>query len=110
MRMSKIRTLLFSTLYPSSARPLHGLFVETRLRELLSTGEVAVVLRVHAPDPHRPRVRVLFTADNRRLELPFERNLWELQPDYSETDLQSVTTPVDAADYNIDPLTFLETA
>jgi len=76
----------------------------------LSTGEVAVVLRVHAPDPHRPRVRVLFTADNRRLELPFERNLWELQPDYSETDLQSVTTPVDAADYNIDPLTFLETA
>ena len=29
----------------------------------LSTGEVAVVLRVHAPDPHRPRVRVLFAAD-----------------------------------------------
>jgi hypothetical protein len=76
----------------------------------LSTGEVAVVLRVHAPDPHRPRVRVLFTADARRLELPFERNLWELQPDHSETELQSVVAPVDAADYHIDPLTFLETA
>ena len=76
----------------------------------LSTGEVAVVLRVHAPDPHRPRVRVLFTADARRLELPFERNLWELQPDQSETELQSVVAPVDAADYHIDPLTFLETA
>jgi teichuronic acid biosynthesis glycosyltransferase TuaC len=35
-----IRTLLFSTLYPSSVRPTHGIFVETRLRELLSTGEV----------------------------------------------------------------------
>lgn len=76
----------------------------------LSTGEVAVVLRVHAPDPHRPRVRVLFTADAKRLELPFERNLWEVQPDHSETDLQSVVAPVDAADYQIDPLTFLETA
>ncbi len=26
----------------------------------LSSGEVAVVLKVHAPDPYRPRVRVLF--------------------------------------------------
>ena len=76
----------------------------------LSTGEVSVVLRVHAPDPHRPRVRVLFTADARRLELPFERNLWEIQPDYSETQLQSVAAPVDAGDYHIDPLNFLETA
>jgi putative nucleotidyltransferase with HDIG domain len=76
----------------------------------LSTGEVAVVLRVHAPDPHRPRVRVLFTADARRLDLPFERNLWELQLDHSETEFQSVVAPVDAADYHIDPLTFLETA
>ena len=76
----------------------------------LSNGEVAVVLRVHAPDPHRPRVRVLFAADGSRLELPFERNLWELQRDSSEVELQTVASPVDAADYNIDPLTFLETA
>jgi putative nucleotidyltransferase with HDIG domain len=76
----------------------------------LSTGEVAVVLRVHAPDPRRPRVRVLFTADARRLELTFERNLWELQPDHSETELQSVIAPVEPADYQVDPLTFLETA
>jgi putative nucleotidyltransferase with HDIG domain len=75
----------------------------------LSTGEVAVVLRVHAPDPHRPRVRVLFAADGSRLDLPFERNLWELQRDRSETDLETVIAPVDPADYHIDPLTFLET-
>jgi putative nucleotidyltransferase with HDIG domain len=76
----------------------------------LSTGEIAVVLRVHAPDPHRPRVRVLFAPDGARLELPFERNLWELQRDKSEVELQTVLSPVDAADYNIDPLTFLESA
>jgi teichuronic acid biosynthesis glycosyltransferase TuaC len=42
-----IRTLLFSTLYPSSVRPGHGIFVETRLRELLTSGEVQT--RVIAP-------------------------------------------------------------
>ena len=47
-----IRTLLFSTLYPSSARPVHGVFVETRLRELLRTGEVET--KVLAPVPWFP--------------------------------------------------------
>ena len=47
-----VRTLLFSTLYPSAARPLHGIFVETRLRELLKTG--AVETRVVAPVPWFP--------------------------------------------------------
>jgi teichuronic acid biosynthesis glycosyltransferase TuaC len=44
-----VRTLLFSTLYPSSARPGHGIFVETRLRELLKTG--GVDCKVVAPVP-----------------------------------------------------------
>ena len=48
----KIRTLLFSTLYPSSARPTHGIFVETRLRELQKLG--AVETRVVAPVPWFP--------------------------------------------------------
>ena len=74
----------------------------------LSTGEIAVVLRVHAPDPHRPRVRVLFSADGARLELPFERNLWEPQRDRGENAQETVVSPVDPADYNVDPLTFLE--
>lgn len=47
-----VRTLLFSTLYPSSVRPTHGIFVETRLRELLKTG--AVETRVVAPVPWFP--------------------------------------------------------
>jgi len=74
----------------------------------LSTGEIAVVLHVHAPDPHRPRVRVLFSASGARLDLPFERNLWEPQRDRGENTPESVVAPVDAADYDIDPLTFLE--
>ncbi len=44
-----IRTLLFSTLYPSSVRPGHGIFVETRLRELLGSGQVQT--KVVAPVP-----------------------------------------------------------
>lgn len=49
-RERKIRTLLFSTLYPSSVRPGNGIFVETRLRELLGSGEIES--RVVAPVPY----------------------------------------------------------
>jgi glycosyltransferase involved in cell wall biosynthesis len=47
-----LRILLFSSLFPSTARPIHGIFVETRLRELLKTG--AVEARVVAPVPWFP--------------------------------------------------------
>lgn len=47
-----IRTLLFSTLFPSAVRPVHGIFVETRLRELLKCGEVET--KVVAPVPWFP--------------------------------------------------------
>ncbi|MBC7482471.1 MAG: glycosyltransferase, partial [Rhizobacter sp.] len=44
-----MRLLTFSTLFPSSVRPSHGIFVETRLRELLGSGQVES--RVVAPVP-----------------------------------------------------------
>jgi len=44
-----LRILTFSTLYPSSVRPGHGIFVETRLRELVASGQVDA--RVIAPVP-----------------------------------------------------------
>ena len=47
-----IKLLTFSTLYPSSVRPSHGIFVETRLRYLLASGEVQSV--VVAPVPWFP--------------------------------------------------------
>ncbi|MCM3563267.1 glycosyltransferase family 4 protein [Hydrogenophaga intermedia] len=53
-----MKTLLFSTLYPSSVRPIHGIFVETRLRELLKTGEVQA--KVVAPVPWFPSTNKRF--------------------------------------------------
>lgn len=47
-----LRILLFSSLYPSEVRPIHGIFVETRLRELLKTGQVQA--KVVAPVPWFP--------------------------------------------------------
>jgi teichuronic acid biosynthesis glycosyltransferase TuaC len=49
---SKIRTLLFSTLFPSSTRTVHGLFVQARLRELLKSGQIET--QVVAPVPWVP--------------------------------------------------------
>lgn len=50
--MKALKVLLFSSLFPSSARPVHGIFVETRLRELLKSGEVQA--KVVAPVPWFP--------------------------------------------------------
>lgn len=49
---SPVRVLLFSSLYPSAVRPIHGIFVETRLRELIKTGQVQAT--VVAPVPWFP--------------------------------------------------------
>lgn len=48
----RVRLLTFSTLYPSTVRPIHGIFVETRLRELIKTGQVEA--KVVAPVPWFP--------------------------------------------------------
>ena len=47
-----VRILLFSSLYPNAAQPLHGLFVEQRLQKVLATGRVEA--RVVAPVPWFP--------------------------------------------------------
>jgi glycosyltransferase involved in cell wall biosynthesis len=63
-----IRTLLFSTLYPSSVRPGHGIFVETRLRHLLASGEVET--RVVAPVPWFPFRHGMFGEYARHAAVP----------------------------------------
>lgn len=50
--MKPLRIVLFSSLYPSEVRPVHGIFVETRLRELIKSGRVEA--RVVAPVPWFP--------------------------------------------------------
>jgi putative nucleotidyltransferase with HDIG domain len=71
----------------------------------LSSGEIAVVTQVHAPDPHRPRVRVLINKDGTRLELPYDRNLWEASAEGEQT---AIVAPVEPSAYGIDPLTYLQ--
>jgi teichuronic acid biosynthesis glycosyltransferase TuaC len=52
MSARPLRILTFSTLFPSSVRPGHGIFVETRLRELLKLGGIEA--KVVAPVPWFP--------------------------------------------------------
>lgn len=47
-----MRTVTFTTLYPNASQPRHGIFIEQRLRHLLSTG--AVESQVVAPVPWFP--------------------------------------------------------
>lgn len=57
-RRNPVKTLLFSTLYPSAARPGHAVFVEARLRHLMRSGEVDC--RVVAPVPWFPSTHPRF--------------------------------------------------
>lgn len=48
-----MRILSFTTLYPNPSQPVHGVFVENRLRHLAQTGRVSI--KVVAPVPWFPR-------------------------------------------------------
>ena len=69
----------------------------------LDSGEVAVVLKPHAPDPYRPQVRVLIDRDGQPMATPPDLNLWELP----EGESRSIVKPLDPAEYGIDPLVHL---
>jgi putative nucleotidyltransferase with HDIG domain len=71
----------------------------------LDTGELAVVLRVYAPDPYRPKVRVIIGADGEKLVRPYDFNLWEA-PEVGDGP-KSVISPIDPTIVGIDPLTYL---
>jgi len=69
---STFKTLLFSTLYPSSVRPVHGVFIETRLRELLKSDRVES--KVVAPVPWFPSSNPKFGSYAKMAATPrFER-------------------------------------
>src|SRR5262245_18791732 len=77
----------------------------------LNTGEIAVVIKVHAPDPYRPHVRVLIDRGGKRLEMPYEITLWESAPEDGVTAVDgdpqrsnSVVAPLDPKGYDFDPL------
>src|SRR5690242_8759715 len=63
-----VRVLTFSTLYPNSVDPSHGIFVETRLRHLLASGRVDG--RVVAPVPWFPIKHRVFPKYGRYARVP----------------------------------------
>ena len=71
----------------------------------LSTGEIAVVLQVHAPDAHHPKVRLLADANGVEITSSQEWNLWEAEGD--EAERAHVVAPLNPKEYGIDPLIFL---
>jgi glycosyltransferase involved in cell wall biosynthesis len=59
-----MRILTLSTLYPDTLRPVHGIFVENRLRHLVASGQVES--RVVAPVPWAP----FFSRFAKLVEIP----------------------------------------
>src|SRR5258705_62801 len=70
----------------------------------LKTGEIAVVIKAYAPDPHRPRIKVLRGRDGVDLERPYEINLWEA----TDEQATAIEKPLDPAEHGIDPLSHLQ--
>jgi putative nucleotidyltransferase with HDIG domain len=71
----------------------------------LNTGETAAVIAVHAPDPNRPRVKIVTDAGGVRLDAPFDLNLWDATGDVGQA--RAIVAPVDPADIDIDALALL---
>lgn len=71
----------------------------------LDTGELAVVRQIHAPDPHRPQVRVIADVQGARLERTYDVNLWETSPQTGGP--SAVASPVEPEPLGIDPMTLL---
>jgi putative nucleotidyltransferase with HDIG domain len=71
----------------------------------LDDGAIAVVMAVHAPEPFKPRVKVIATPGGEQIERPFEINLWEAAAESQGP--KSVKAPLDPAEHGVDPLTYL---
>ena len=70
----------------------------------LDTGEIAVVLKTHAPDPYRPRVRVLSRCVGRGDHTGARDQSVGGARSEPRT---AIEAPLDPAGYGIDPLTYL---
>jgi hypothetical protein len=51
-------------------------------------------------------VRVIIDRNGTRLDLPYDRNLWQAPQGEAQ---DSVVSPVEPAQYGIDPLNYLQT-
>lgn len=65
-----MKILTFSTLFPNAEKPGHGIFVETRLRHLVNSGQVEA--RVVAPVPWFPSTNPRFGNYAKQARVPRE--------------------------------------
>jgi teichuronic acid biosynthesis glycosyltransferase TuaC len=75
-----LRLLTFTTLYPDSSRPAHGIFVENRLRHLLARGNS--FSRVVAPIPWFPCKSKLWGEYAKYARVPFQEVRHGIQVDH----------------------------
>jgi teichuronic acid biosynthesis glycosyltransferase TuaC len=75
-----MRVLTFSTLFPNAERPNHGIFVETRLRYLISSGKVES--RVVAPVPWFPFQHPRFGQYGSFAKVPKEETRYGIKVDH----------------------------
>ena len=68
----RLRVLVLASLFPSTARPRHGIFVETRLRHMIATGDIDA--RVVAPLPWFPSRAQAFGSYGRLAATPAREN------------------------------------
>lgn len=71
----------------------------------VDTGELAVVRQIHAPDPHRPQVRIISDKTGTMLERTCDVNLWEITPGTERP--SAVAAPVDPEPLGIDPMALM---
>jgi hypothetical protein len=71
----------------------------------LDDGAMGVVMAVHAPDPFKPRIKIIATPSGEHLAAPYEVNLWEASEQSSGP--KAVKAPLDPGVYGIDPLVYL---
>jgi putative nucleotidyltransferase with HDIG domain len=72
----------------------------------LDTGDLAVVIKVYAPDPYRPHVKVVIDRAGNRLERPYDVHLWDTSE--GQAGPSTIVAPIDPATVGIDPLLYLQ--
>jgi len=72
-----MKIVTFSTLFPNAVKPGHGIFIETRLRHLVASGQVEA--RVVAPVPWFPSADPRFGAYADFARVPLEEQRFGLQ-------------------------------
>lgn len=72
----------------------------------LESGDLAVVVKAHAPDPHRPQVRIVQRGSGEPVAPPRLVNLWEDQTAAAPMP-GAIVAPVDPTGVGVDPLGLL---